>query len=144
MPDLAIRVESWPIRGSFAISRGAKTAADVVLVELRDGDWRGRGECVPYARYGESIDSVVAQIESLRQALRQGMDRQALQGRLPPGAARNAVDCACWDMEAKRSGRRVWDLLDLPPPRPVTTAYTLSLDSADAMHRAAADTGMRR
>lgn len=138
MPELRVQVESWPIRGGFAISRGTKTAADVVLVELRDGDCIGRGECVPYAHFGESIDAVVVQIESLRATLRRGMDRRQLQGRLPAGAARNAVDCAFWDLEAKRSGCRAWELVDLPPPHPLTTAYTLSLDTAEAMQRAAA------
>ena len=143
MTDLRVHAESWPIRGGFSISRGRKTSAEVVLVELRDGEFTGRGECVPYARYGESLDSVIEQVESLRPALRQGMDRGQLQGRLPPGAARNALDCAFWDLEAKRSGCRVGDLLGLSPARPLITAYTLSLDSAEAMHRAAIENADR-
>lgn len=137
MAGLLVRAESWPIRGSFAISRGAKTQADVVLVELVDGGFRGRGECVPYARYGESVDSVIGQIESLRQAVEQGLDCDRLQQTLPPGAARNALDCALWDLQAKVSGQRVWELLALPSMGPETTAYTLSLDSPENMQAAA-------
>ena len=137
MTELVVRAESWPIRGRFAISRGAKTTADVVLVELKSGAFRGRGECVPYARYGESCGSVTEQIESLRPAIQRGMDRAQLQQALPPGAARNALDCAFWDLQAKTSGQRVWQLLGLPDPGPMTTAYTLSLDSPAIMRRAA-------
>jgi L-alanine-DL-glutamate epimerase-like enolase superfamily enzyme len=143
MTELVVRVESWPIRGSFAISRGTKTSAEVVLVELREGDCTGRGECVPYARYGESPDSVVEQIESLRPALRHSMSREQLQTRLPAGAARNAVDCAFWDLQAKVSRRRVWELLGLPSPQPLTTAYTLSLASPGAMQKAALENAGR-
>jgi L-alanine-DL-glutamate epimerase-like enolase superfamily enzyme len=137
MTGLIASAESWPIRGGFAISRGAKTTADVVLVELRDGDFAGRGECVPYAHYGESCDSVIEQIESLQPAVRQGLDREQLQTSLPPGAARNALDCALWDLQAKISRRRVWELLELPPAQPLTTAYTLSLGSPESMYKAA-------
>lgn len=144
MVRLAVESERWPIAGSFAISRGAKTAAEVVVVTLRDsGAGRaqavGRGECVPYARYGESVAGVIEQIESLRPALERGeLDRAALQDALPAGAARNAVDCALWDLEAKRAGRPAWALAGLETaPRPVTTAYTLSLDSPEAMAEAA-------
>ena len=143
MIDLVVSAESWPIRGGFVISRGAKTTADVVRVELHDGAFCGQGECVPYARYGESCDSVVTQIESLRQALRQGMDREQLQSGLPPGAARNALDCAFLDLQAKATGRRVWELLDMPSPMPLTTAYTLSLGSPEAMHKAALENAHR-
>jgi L-alanine-DL-glutamate epimerase-like enolase superfamily enzyme len=143
MIDLAVHVERWPIRGRFAISRGAKTAADVVLVELIAGDCKGAGECVPYARYGESSGSVIEQIQSLRRDIQQGMDRLQLQQKLPPGAARNALDCAFWDLEAKTSGQRVWDLLELPAPKPLTTAYTLSMDSPENMHRAALENADR-
>lgn len=137
MTDLVVSAESWPIRGGFAISRGAKNTADVVLVELRKEDYSGRGECVPYAHYGESCDSVIAQIESLRSAIRLGLNREQLQGRLPTGAARNALDCAFWDLWAKASRRRAWELLGLASPQPLTTAYTLSLGSPERMHRAA-------
>jgi len=137
MVELVVSTESWPIRGSFTISRGAKTQADVVLVELGGGEFKGRGECVPYARYGESCDSVIEQIESLRQDVQQGLGRFQLQQRLPAGAARNALDCAFWDLQAKMSQRGVWELLDMPAMQPLTTAYTLSLDSPENMHKAA-------
>ncbi len=139
MPDLTLRHESWPIRGSFAISRGSRTTAEVVVVELSADGARGRGECVPYARYDETIESVVANIESLRQAVQAGLTRTELQDRLPAGAARNALDCALWDLSAKQSGQAVWEAAGLPAaPGPLTTAYTLSLDSAEAMGAAAA------
>jgi len=143
MIGLVVSAESWPIRGCFTISRGAKTTADVVLVELDGGNFKGYGECVPYARYGESRDSVIEQIESLRQDVHQGMDRIQLQQKLPAGAARNALDCAFLDLQAKTSQRRVWELLDLPEPQPLTTAYTLSLDSPENMHKAALENADR-
>ena len=138
--ELRVRTESWPIAGSFAISRGAKTSADVVVVELSDGHGAtGRGECVPYARYGESLEGVVAAVEGLRGELTSGRaGRAELQNALPPGAARNALDCAFWDLEARLHDRRVYELARLPPPKPVATAYTLSLDTPEAMGRAAA------
>jgi len=143
MTTLKVRSESWPIRGSFTISRGTKTTAEVVVVELsRDGDL-GRGEAVPYARYGESLQSVIDQIEGLHGALAEGLDREGLQALLPPGAARNAVDLAFWDLESKLSGRRHWELAGLPAPGPVTTAYTLSLDTAEVMGRKAAENATR-
>src|ERR1700674_4135645 len=104
---LSARCERGPIRGVFAISRGAKTEANVVVAEISDGAATGRGECVPYARYGESVESVIAAIEGLKNAVAAGLDRKALQAALPAGAARNALDCALWDLEAKRTGRRV-------------------------------------
>ncbi len=135
--SLSLTIERWPIRGSFAISRGAKTEAVVVVVELGDGKARGRGECVPYGRYGESIETVTADIEAMRPRLMAGLDRAALQMAMPPGAARNALDCAFWDLEAKRSGRRVHELVGLQAPRPVTTAYTISLAGPAEMAKAA-------
>jgi L-alanine-DL-glutamate epimerase-like enolase superfamily enzyme len=135
---LAVAVERWPIAGRFAISRGAKTEAVVVVVELADGAHRGRGECVPYARYGESIDNVVVAIEEMRARLSAGLTRTALQQTMPAGAARNALDCAFWDLTAKRSGRPVHEIAGLPAPRPLITAYTISLASADEMAQAAA------
>ena len=137
MRSLSVTAERWPIAGRFAISRGSKTAADVVVVELREADVVGRGECVPYPRYGESVDAVIAQIEGLRSSLEQGLDRPALQAALPAGAARNAADCALWDLAAKCAGRPVWALAGLPPPRPMLTAYTLGLDTAENMAAAA-------
>ncbi|MGP1255349.1 MAG: N-acetyl-D-Glu racemase DgcA [Kiloniellales bacterium] len=136
---LTVRRESFPTRGSFTISRGSRTAVEVVLVELQAGGRRGRGECVPYARYGETVEGVMADIESLRGELEAGrLDRQALQQALPAGAARNALDCAFWDLEAKQAGKRVWELAGLPAPGPLTTAYTLSLDTPDKMGAVAA------
>jgi L-alanine-DL-glutamate epimerase-like enolase superfamily enzyme len=134
---LRVAIERWPIAGSFTISRGAKTQAEVVVAELSDGLLRGRGECVPYARYGETADGVCAAIEGLRPALARGLDRAALQAALPPGAARNALDCAFWDIEAKHAGASVHVLADLPAPRPLVTAYTISLGSPAEMARAA-------
>src|SRR5262249_39425698 len=111
---IEVAVEAWPIAGSFTISRGSKTQADVVVVELRDGEYRGRGECTPYPRYGETAAGVAAAIEALRQPLLDGLDRAGLQRLLPGGAARNGLDCAFWDLEAKQSGRRAHVLAGLP------------------------------
>ena len=133
MVAVDLRRESWPIAGTFTISRGSKTKANVVVVELTDGAARGRGECVPYARYGESVDSVVAEIEAIAADLEAGMDRYGLQSVLEAGAARNAVDCALWDLEAKRGGKRAWQLAGLAAPPPVVTAYTLSVDTPEKM-----------
>jgi L-alanine-DL-glutamate epimerase-like enolase superfamily enzyme len=135
---LSIARRSWPLAQPFAISRGSRTTAEVVVAEIFDGDFRGRGECVPYPRYGESVDSVVATLEDMRGPVFSGLDREALQHAMPPGAARNALDAAFWDLDAKRFGRRVADLAGLGEPRPVVTAYTLSLDTAERMGAAAA------
>jgi len=135
--ELSVQIERWPLASAFTISRGSKTEAVVVTVELRDGGHRGRGECVPYARYGETPEGVVAAIEALRPALRHGLDRAALQAALPAGAARNALDCAFWDLGAKQTGRRAYELAGLAMPRPLVTAYTISLAAPDAMARAA-------
>jgi L-alanine-DL-glutamate epimerase-like enolase superfamily enzyme len=148
MPRLTVRHESWPLRGSFTISRGTKTTAEVVVVELSviepgGREVTGRGECVPYPHYGESVEGVIAVIESLREPIEDGLDRLGLQSVLPLGAARKALDCAFWDLEAKRAGCRVWDLIGLAPPEPVVTAYTLSLDAPEAMGRAAAEHAAR-
>ncbi|HXX08311.1 MAG TPA: N-acetyl-D-Glu racemase DgcA [Pseudolabrys sp.] len=134
---LVLATERWPIRGSFAISRGAKTEAVVVVAEVSDGNARGRGECVPYARYGESIETVTTAIEKMRPELERGIDRESLQKTMPAGAARNALDCALWDFEAKRSGRPAHELAGLPPLRPLTTAFTISLAAPAEMARAA-------
>lgn len=133
MIALTVARESWPIRGTFTISRGSKTKADVVVAALERGGHTGRGECVPYARYGETVDGVMEQITSMRGELGKDMDRGALQAALPAGAARNALDCALWDLEAKSSGRSVAELAGLPVPEPVTTAYTLSMDTPERM-----------
>ncbi|HET7847486.1 MAG TPA: N-acetyl-D-Glu racemase DgcA [Pseudolabrys sp.] len=142
--SLSAAVERWPIAGRFNISRGAKTEAVVVVATLSDGIHRGRGECVPYARYGETVDDVLAAIEGLRPTIARGLGRTGLQTAMPPGAARNALDCAFWDLEARRSGRRVHELAGLPAPRPLTTAYTISLDEPAAMARAAEKVALRR
>src|SRR6056297_222604 len=118
----------------FTISRGSRTEAKVLTVRVTRGGVTGRGECVPYARYEETLDSVQAQIRSLPE----GIDRLALQDALPAGAARNAVDCALWDLEAKQAGCHVWELAGLPAPGPEVTAYTLSLDTPEAMQAQAA------
>jgi len=140
---VATAAENWPIAGSFAISRGTKTEAAVVVAELGDGKARGRGECVPYARYGETVDSVLMQIKAMRPRLAAGLDRQALQDAMPAGAARNALDCAFWDLEAKRSGRPVHALAGLPTPHALTTAFTISLAPPDVMAAAAAKVANR-
>ncbi len=132
-PILAIRIERWPIAGTFAISRGSKTEAVVVLAELSEGGAKGRGECVPYARYGETIEGVAATLEATRVPIAQGLDRAGLQHLLPAGAARNALDCAFWDLEAKRAGKPVHELADLPLPRPLVTAFTISLGTHATM-----------
>ena len=135
---LTVRREFFPIRGSFRISRGAKTEAGVVVAEIRDGEALGRGECVPYARYGETLEGVIAAIEALGPAVAAGLGREELDRALPPGAARNALDCALWDLEAKFTGVPAWRLAGLgAPPVPVVTAFTLSLDTPDAMAEAA-------
>lgn len=139
-PRLTVRAESYPIRGSFRISRGAKTQALVVVARIDADGHHGRGECLPYARYGESVEDVVALLRAQADAVAAGLDRAALQTLLPPGAARNALDCALWDLDAKRRGIPVWRLAGLAaPPAPVATAYTLSVDTPDAMARAAAE-----
>ena len=134
---LNLASETWPIAGVFAIARGAKTEAVVVVAEITDGPHRGRGEAVPYGRYGETVEGVLAAMETVRPAIEDGAGRQALQSLLPPGAARNALDCALWDLEAKRSGVRVWRLAGLPEPRPLATSYTISLGQPEAMAAAA-------
>ena len=126
---LTTKVERWPIAGAFTISRGARTEAIVVVVQAEADGIIGRGECVPYARYGETAEGVVAAIEGIG-AVR---SRERLAEVLAPCAARNAVDCALWDLEAKRQGRRASELAGLVPLRPVPTCYTLSLDTPDVM-----------
>lgn len=137
MRSLTVESESWPIDGSFTISRGTKTCAEVVTVVVEEDGLKGMGECVPYARYGETIKSVISQAQSQQQFIADGADQYQLQNVLPAGAARNAIDCALWDLAAKKSGKRVWELAGLEAPAPVVTAYTLSLDTPDNMHAAA-------
>lgn len=132
---LTINRDVFPLAQVFTISRGSRTEAKVLSVKISRGGVEGWGECVPYARYNETAASVSAQIENLPEAF----DRHGLYELLPAGAARNAVDCALWDLEAKQSGRRVWKLAGLPAPGPEITAYTLSLDSPENMRAQAAE-----
>ena len=141
--SLTVRTESWPIAGAFSISRGAKTEAVVVVAELSDGINRGRGECVPYARYDETTSGVMAALGAMGNRLAKGLDRTELQQVMPGGAARNALDCALWDLEAKRTGRPAHELAGLPAARPLTTAYTISLAAPDTMAEAAARAASR-
>jgi L-alanine-DL-glutamate epimerase-like enolase superfamily enzyme len=141
--NLTIAHESWPIAGSFTISRGSKTAADVVVVTLTDGNAMGRGECVPYPRYNETVAGVIEALENVRPHIERGITRGQVPGLVKPHAAQNALDCALWDLEAKRSGIAVWQLAGLAPPGTLVTAFTLSLDSAEAMAEAAAKSAHR-
>ncbi len=134
---LAARHERWPLKTPFAISRGVKTAADVVVVEIASAGAVGRGECVPYARYGETIESVLGQIETVRAAVEAGADNDEIARLMRPGAARNAVDCALLDLRSRLERRPVWDLLGLEQPRPAVTATTISLDTPERMAEAA-------
>lgn len=133
MRHVEIIAERWPITGTFRISRGAKTHAQTLMVRLHENGETGRGECVPYGRYGESLDSVTAQIEAQRMALQNGLTRQELQSLMPAGAARNAVDCALWDLQARQSGMPVWQRADLARPQPVPTAFTIAIDTPAIM-----------
>jgi len=150
MPSLtlAARIERWPVAGGFTISRGAKTEAVVIVAEVsrqsRDGKAIvGRGECVPYARYGETPEGTLAAIQTMQDALGGGLDRQMLQAQMRAGAARNALDCALWDLEARVAEKRIWGLLGRPAPRPLTTAYTISLGSPETMAEATAKAAHR-
>ena len=135
---LTISVERFDLATPFVISRGAKSVAEVVTVTLEEGLFRGRGECVPYACFGESVEGVVAALEGLRAAMEAGVEREALQGLLPAGAARNALDCALWDLEAKRLGVRAHELAGLHRMAPVVTAFTISVGPPQAMAAQAA------
>jgi L-alanine-DL-glutamate epimerase-like enolase superfamily enzyme len=136
-PRLAVKIERWPISGSFTISRGAKHEAVVVVASISDAGHTGRGECVPYAHYGESVEGVAAAIEACVGPIAGGMSRAELAHLLPAGAARNALDCALWDLEAKRSGRSAASLAGVGLLQPVLTAFTLSLAAPQAMAEAA-------
>jgi L-alanine-DL-glutamate epimerase-like enolase superfamily enzyme len=130
--------ETFPIAGTFTISRGAKTLAEVVTCTIAASGVAGRGECVPYARYGESVAGVLAAIEDMRGAVEDGIGREDLARIMPAGAARNAIDCALWDLEAKLSGVPTWQVIGPATPQKLVTAYTLSLDEPHAMERQAA------
>jgi L-alanine-DL-glutamate epimerase-like enolase superfamily enzyme len=133
---MTVAVERFPIAGRFAISRGARTEAVVVTVTLVAGGAAGRGECVPYARYGETVEGVAAAIEGMRGAVEGGLDRKGLQQAMPAGAARNAIDCALWDLDAKRSGVPAHVSAGIDRLRPVATAYTISLGEPAEMAEA--------
>jgi len=137
--QITVTPDTFRLAEVFTISRGSRTEAKVLTVRITDGDHAGWGECVPYARYGESLESVTDEIASLPEAF----TRDELQGLLPAGAARNAVDCALWDLEAKRAGKRVWEMAGLPAPGPMITAYTLSLDEPETMRAQAAKNAHR-
>lgn len=134
---LVVREEHWPLASAFVIARGAKTQAHVLVVEIADQGAVGRGEAVPYARYGQTMAGELAQIEALRNAIESGLSRQELQGLAPAGAARNALDCALWDLEAKLSGVPAWQAAGRSRLDPVKTCFTISLDEPEAMAAAA-------
>jgi L-Ala-D/L-Glu epimerase len=139
MLNTAMRIDaheqSWPLDKPFRIARGSRTEARVVVVTVSSGEYTGRGEAVPIARYGQTVESVLAQIESIKRE--KSLDRQQLQRLLPAGAARNALDCALWDLEAKVSGKRAWELANIPIVPEVETSFTISLDTPAAMVAAA-------
>ena len=132
--QIDVTADTFKLAQVFTISRGSRTEAKVLTVRVTEGGVTGWGECVPYARYDETLESVTAEINGLPG----NITRQALYDLLPAGAARNAVDCALWDLEAKRAGKRVWELAELTAPGPEITAYTLSLDEPEAMRAQAA------
>ena len=134
---LNIQHRALPLRSPFRISRGVKLAADVVTVELEQAGCVGRGESVPYGRYGESVASVMDQIEMLRSVLCAGMGRDELQARLPAGAARNGLDAALWDLESRFSNIPVWKQLARPARVPLVTALTIGIDTPQEMRKAA-------
>jgi L-alanine-DL-glutamate epimerase-like enolase superfamily enzyme len=143
MRRLSIAEERWPVAGSFTIARGSKSEAHVVRVTITDGAHQGHGECVPYPRYGESVPQVIAALEGARVAVEAGLAREEIASAVAPHAARNALDCALWDLAAKQAGTAVWQLADLPRPVPAVTAYTLSLNTPAAMGEAAAKAAHR-
>ena len=135
---LTVRLETWPLASAFRISRGAKTEAHVIVAEIAESPHTGRGEAVPYPRYDETPEGAHMEIEGLREAIEEGLNREGLLNALPPGAARNALDCALWDLEAKQAGQPAWALAGLEAPEPCVTAVTLSLDTPENMGEAAA------
>lgn len=134
---LEARADTFPLNRPFRISRGVKTAAEVITVTLREEEFVGRGEGVPYQRFGESVESALAAIAEVRPAVEAGADRQALLSMLPAGAARNAVDCALWDLEARRSKRSVAEMIGAPSPGPLPSALTIGIAAPDEMESAA-------
>lgn len=134
---IAARIERWPVAGAFTIARGAKTFVDVLVVEATADGVAGRGEATPIYYHGETAASVMVQAESVATAFAAGLDHEGLLRRLPRGAARNAMDAALWDLAARRSGMPVWRAAGIAAPSPLTTAFTLSLDTPEAMQEAA-------
>jgi len=130
---LHAQIERWPVAGAFTISRGAKTHVDVVVAEIVDGDHVGRGEGTAIYYHGESAESVLAQVLAEAQAIEDGLTRDQLLIRMPRGAARNAIDCALWDLEAKKTDVPVWKLAELQRPQSVVTAFTISLGEPEKM-----------
>ena len=143
VPTLEARIEHWPIEGNFTISRGAKTEAVVVVAKVTYDNTSGRGECVPYPRYGETPEATLTAILGMKDAIGRGLNRGDLQSAMPPSAARNALDCALLDLEAKQIGIRIWDRLGRLAPRPTVTAYTISLGSPETMAAATAKAAHR-
>jgi L-Ala-D/L-Glu epimerase len=137
MMQFSCETQSWPIAGTFTIARGSKTAADVVVVTLQRNGATGQGECVPYARYNESVPMVLDALQQAKAAIEALPSRAAIPSLNLPHAASNALDCAMWDLECKEAGKSIWNLLNLPQPKPCVTAFTLSLGSADDMAAAA-------
>src|SRR5437667_5795396 len=133
--QIEAKEEIWPLKQVFRISRGSRSEARVVVVTVTDGQHTGRGEAVPIKRYNQSVASVLAQIESITDE--KNLDRHRIQELLPAGAARNALDCAFWDLEAKISGKRVWELANVPMVPEIETSFTISLDTPAAMAAAA-------
>lgn len=131
--EISARHERWPIAGQFTIARGSKTAADVVVVTVTEKGASGVGECLPYVHYGESVEQTLETINALKTSMAEPITRAGLMEALPPGATRNALDCALWDLEAKQTGQPVWVLANLAKPNPVTTAFTIGLGTLAEM-----------
>lgn len=136
---LTIHQETWTIRGSFTISRMSATECHMIMVEIREGDHKGRGECEAHECDASFLPVVAARIEAVRKAIEEGADRMDLYDLLPPGPERNALDCALWDLEAKKAGVRAWDIAGVTLNKPIETAYTIGIDTADSMAQKAAD-----
>jgi L-alanine-DL-glutamate epimerase-like enolase superfamily enzyme len=136
--QVELRRVDWPYKTPFRISYQVSTVADTVQIELKDGGLVGRGEASGVSYHGETADSLLDELTALRQDLINGISRAELQKRLPPGGARNAIDCALWDLEAKRAGKRVWELAGIPTVKPITTDFTLGIETPEVMAKAAA------
>ena len=131
--EIKIARESWPLESEFRISRGSRKVSEVIVVSVSDGNQTGRGECFPYARYNETLDSVEKQILSITETLNSNLCRENLCQLLPAGAARNAIDCALWDLECKTKDQDIWSLLDILKPGSLHCSYTIVLDTVENM-----------